>query len=257
MVQPAEPAGAKAVAGKEAATADELLALLETADKDLKSLKADLRYQTVSELDGDEQVRMGHVYFVTREEGAEAKSRSINVTFDTLKRGSTLTQENRSFILNRGVFVEKASQDKQINRYRLGPKGKTIDPLKIGEGPFPLPFGQKPADIKERFVVELLAGTDGMTFKSPDAGLKGYFEKTYQLKLIPRPGTKAAGDFAEARIWFQKDGLLPVQARTIKPNNSGSEEFFLWNIRRNEPVDESLFNTETPAGWQEEEKELE
>lgn len=253
-----EPVASAAVAVPkgEATTADELLARLETADRTLESLSANIRYVTVSTLDGDTQTRLGRVFFVSAPAGADgARAKSINVTFDTVQQDGKKSEEGRSFILNRGVFVEKSTKDKQINRYKLGVKGRVIDPLKIGEGPFPLPFGQKAADIKARFEVEFLSGTDGMTFK--DEGVKRFYEGTYQLRLVPKAGEKAAKEFAEARIWFEKKDLIPVQARTTKLEGAGSDEFFLWDILLNQPVEETLFDTTTPAGWLEEQKELE
>ncbi len=253
---PPEPAPPAAVAVGDATTADELLERLATADRDLRTLSANLRYVTVSTLDGDSQTRIGRVFFDSQPADAQGvRAKSINVTFDTVQRDGKSSAEGRSFILNQGVFVEKSTKDKQINRYKLGSKGKTIDPLKIGEGPFPLPFGQKPEDIKARFEVEFLPGTDGMTFK--DEGVRRFYEGAYQLRLVPKAGQKAANEFVEARIWFEKKDLIPIQARTTKPEGAGSDEFFLWDILLNEPVEATLFDTATPTGWQEEQKDLE
>lgn len=248
---PIPPAGPK----EDAKDVDELLVRLETADKDLQSLSASIKYDTISTIDNDKQSRVGSVHFLTHPQvPGEPADRSINVTFDTVTRDNKRSEENRSFILNKGVFVEKVEKDKQINRYKLGPEGKKVDPLKIGEGPFPLPFGQKPDDIKTRFDVTLLPGTDGMTFKNE--GVRTYFESCYQLKLIPKPGTKAKTEFDEARIWLQKADLVPIQARTVKPGGGGIDEFFLFNIQTNKPIEPALFDTSTPKGWQEEQKDL-
>lgn len=260
-VNPNVPANAEpAKPVEEAKTADELLARLETADRDLHSLSANLKYVTESGAGGIEgavkDTRVGRIFFVSKApvDPSSTPERLINVTFDKLFTETKAIVEDRAFILNNGVFVEKSAKDKQVNRYKLGQGGRKIDPLKIGEGPFPLPFGQKPQDIKAQFEVELLPGTDGMEFASE--GLKQYYENAYQLKLIPKEGTKAKKEFKEARIWFEKGTLVPFQARTAKLDVGGMDEFMLLDIQTNQPVEESLFDTSTPPGWAEEEKEL-
>lgn len=293
-------------APKEYANVEELLAALETADKDLTTLTADITYDNIAgEVEGgDRQIRRGKVSFrnqkptsvpavdaapvpaplvkvppvappaatpapkptgeaqpipktpdtgikPTKPDATSAKS--FAVTFDVVIKSGKQTVEARSFILNEGVLVEKLAGEKRINRYKLGGDAAKIDPLKIGEGPFPIPFGQKPADIKARFTVELLPGlTDVPAVKEAS---RQFFQDTYQLRLVPKPGTKAAKEFSEARIWFGKKDLLPVMARTTKMGG-GSDEFRLINVQLNKPIEESVFSTATPEGWTLEEKEM-
>jgi len=269
-------------------TAEQLLVALESADQHLSTLTADITYDNIAgEIEGgDRQIRRGTVSFRNSKPPAPATpdalapppatpqpkpptdsttaalpptksppaaSKSFAVTFDTLRKDGKLTTEARSFILNDGVLVEKLANDKHINRYKLGGGAAKIDPLKIGEGPFPIPFGQKPADINARFTVELLSGLTDVPTTSDAA--KKLFADTYQLRLIPKPDTKPAKEFSEARIWFTKKDLLPIMARTTKVGG-GSDEFRLVNIKLNAPIDDSVFSTATPDGWTLEEKEM-
>lgn len=295
-VHPDEPAKQGEVP-KEYTTVEELLAALETADQDLRTLTADLTYDNIAgEVEGgDRTIRRGRVSFSNPRLPSAASAspatpakppapadppavkpagpaepvatalapsvpaarpgKSFAVTFDTRFSDNKRFVEARTFILNQGILVEKLAGEKRINRYRLGVAagGAAIDPLKIGEGPFPIPFGQKPADIKARFDVSLLPGLKD--FSTEDADARKTFDACYQLRLVPKPGTKAAKEFTEARIWFAKKDLLPIMARTNKIGG-GSDEFHLINIRLNQPIEDQVFSTATPEGWTVEEKEM-
>ncbi|MBC7771865.1 MAG: hypothetical protein H7210_05180 [Pyrinomonadaceae bacterium] len=288
-------------AAKEYTTVDELLAALETADKDLTTLTATMTFDNVAgEIEGGErQSRRGTVSFrnsKTLAAGAgnvdpkpvppavapgaapgggdgpaapkgaavpadaagpiATSSKSFAVTFDVRISGDNkMSREARTFIMHEGVLVEKLANDKHINRYKLGggTDAAKIDPLKIGEGPFPIPFGQKPADITARFSVALLPGLTDVAAQEEPA--RKMFEETYQLRLIPKPGTKAAKEFSEARIWFAKKDLIPIMARTNKIGG-GLDEFRLVNIQLNKPIDDAVFSTAVPEGWTLEEKEM-
>src|SRR5687768_3271582 len=84
---PTTPAGEGSIT-----TADQLLAKLETADADVKSLDADVLYNRVFGLEGDEQERRGKLYYVdTKAQGPQGKptagSRKFAIHFKTLKMG--------------------------------------------------------------------------------------------------------------------------------------------------------------------------
>jgi outer membrane lipoprotein-sorting protein len=134
------------------------------------------------------------------------------------------------------------------------PAGRAFDPLKIGEGPFPVPIGQKRDDILKRFVAELLPAEDGIVGNVPSdtQKLKDFVTKAkaYQLKLTPKPGQDQ--DFKEVRLWYapqEKTGiLLPVMARTVNQQDDVSV-VELVDVKLNGEPPAEVFDAQAPDGW--------
>lgn len=237
----AQPATLPPVASPtgEFATADDLLTALERADENLVSLTAGVRYDRTQELQGDRQIRMGTLYFVSGKadpaapvmpDSSGAPSRKFAVKFDQLRVGDVVRNETKTFIFDGEWLVEKYPQEKPplFLKKQVVPPGQKFDPLKIGEGPFPLPIGQRAADIKSRFSVELLppatgleTPTDATPSEQGDAEqLRQFVDGSSELRLIPKPGASPDDqvNFKEIRLWYRRDktgGLLPRMARTV------------------------------------------
>ena len=235
-------------------TADDLLSALEQAGKDLHTLQADMR-DTKKEGEiggGDEQVREGRLMFISEPgapnpaKGASAARgrRMFQVDFTSTTVDNVRHAEEQTFIFDGEWFVEKSPSQKQIIKRQVVPTGEAIDPLAIGEGPFPIPIGQKRSAILERFDAELVPPEQAFTApKKPE-----WLKDTYQLKLTPKRGTDEARQFREVRIWYRKDDLLPRIARTSDKDDS-TREVFLTSTKLNEPLPPGAFDTTTPAGW--------
>ena len=236
-------------------TADDLLTALENAGKDLRSLQADLRQtRRFSEIDGGgEQVNEGRLIFVVEPAAPAADSsaapaasarRKFQVDFTTTIIDNARRTEQKTYIFDGEWFIERVPAERQIFKRQVVPPGQTIDPLAIGEGPFPLPIGQKKARILERFDANLLPAGDGFKGGVAPESLKS----TYQLQLIPKKGVSEARQFREVRIWYRPEDLLPRMARTMDQDDS-STEIFLTAITRNEPPPAGSFDASVPAGW--------
>ena len=53
-----------------------------------------------------------------------------------------------------GQFLtEVKHRIKQQTRYQLAAEGQKIEPMRLGKGPFPLPFGQKVEEVVKYFDV--------------------------------------------------------------------------------------------------------
>lgn len=254
--------------------ADQLLSVLETGDEGIHTLRASVQLDSdFGPLEGGEkQRREGTLYFSTGakpagEEGAAQRAFRVDFTRLLLPSGEegkwVLREEPKSYIFDGRVLLElDAAQKFALVRHVAGPE-EEVDPLAIGEGPFPIPIGQKKDEILKRFEAELLgpeAGLDlGEGMKVPPA-LAG----TVQLLLVPRPNAPEAEDFAEVRIWYRRDDadgdgeadfLLPVKARTVNGDKSMSD-VNLANVEVNADLKEGLFDTAPPPGWEVEEQDL-
>lgn len=228
-------------------SADALLAELERADADLATLEADVIYDRVFEVQGDEQIRTGRLYFSSGNRGAGGgEGRRFAVYFERLQVGARVEERPLVYIFDGEWFVEKRPDERQFIKRQVVPPGEKFDPLKIGEGPFPIPIGQKREDILARYRAELLEAEAGLDRDD----LREFVEGAYQLKLTP---LDPRDTFKEVRLWYFRAGvggkLLPRMARTV--NTEGDVSVVqLVGVKINSEMDASRLDTATPvAGW--------
>lgn len=244
-------------AKREIESAQELLTALETADRDLRTLQAGISYTRRMLLQGDEQIRRGALYFeqLPGNNGTTPK-RSFAIHFDELLVGRRLKSDPQEWIFNGEWLVERRPQEKQYVARQIAPPGEQFDPLRLGEGPLPIPIGQRAADVLARYRVELVG--PHASLEDEAGSIHSFVSDTYQLKLTPHEDRADEDDFREIRLWYDQETLLPRLAKTL--NRSGDESFVqLINLRRNEPIRGDVFNIEPPAenaGWDVEIKEF-
>jgi|GEM_PF-763197 len=242
-------------------TVDELLDALETADKGMRTFTAGIRYTKVfAEIEGgDRQTWQGMLYFDARPEapgtgpgapGAEPPPtrKRFAVNFDTLIVGNRRRDETKHLIFDGEYLVEKNAADRQFLKRRVVAKGERTDPLRIGEGPFPLPIGQRKSEILKRLSAELRPFEDGLEHLTEQA--RARYADTVQLRLVPRAQARDARDLQEIRIWYRRSDLLPRLART-KSAEGSTAEVLLINQAVNGTIGVEVFNTDPPTepGW--------
>ncbi|MCA9271725.1 MAG: hypothetical protein KDA31_01635 [Phycisphaerales bacterium] len=227
----------------------ELLDALETADANIEKLSAKILYEREYALAGDLQTRDGSVSFVVNEKPEGGKSRAFAVVFDTTIIGERSEPDGRTFVFDGQWLTERIPEEKLVLRRQVAPPGADFDPLKIGEGPLPLPLGQKKADILANYNAEMLAPSEGIEHRED---LVKFTNGCAQLMLVPNEVRAPKDDFEEIRLWYVKDerGLLPRMAMTL--NKTGDEVVVrLWGVKLNDEaeIDEADFDDEIPEGW--------
>lgn len=241
---------------REFETAAELLTALETADQDLRTLQAGIRYTRRMLLQGDEQIRTGTLYFERRaaSDGGRA-TRVFAIHFDDLLVGLRREADPQEWIFDGEWLIERRPREKQYIARQIAPPGEQFDPLRLGEGPLPIPIGQRAADVLARYRVELVNQYAGL--ENEAGSIHSFVADTWQLRLTPHEDRAEQDDFREIRLWYDRETLLPRLAKTL--NRSGDESFVqLVNLRRNEPIRGRVFDIDPPAedeGWDVEIKE--
>lgn len=144
-------------------------------------------------------------------------------------------------------YVELQQATKTFTRRELRREHEVGNPYALGDGLFPLPFGQKKADILKEFDVTL--ETSG----------KGDPPKTDRLRLTPRGGTRTGDKYLWIDFWVLQTGKLsglPVQVRLGKKEGTGrvSEEVTVKfsDVKLNKGIATSIFEIKKPRGYHEE-----
>lgn len=260
---PAAVEAAPARSGSEApaiGSVRDLLDGLERSDKGLRSLSALVQYDKRLTLQGDRQVRKGTLHFRSEEPAAPNRRprRMFAVSFDQLFIDGQLIDEPEQWVFDGEWLVEKHPNQKQFTKRRIAPPDADFDPLRVGEGPLPIPIGQKADDILARYDAELRA--PGELFDEQNAAMGSFVNDTIQLRLTPKPGRD--DEFTEIRLWYRWDAgagrFLPRMVRTV--NRSGDEAYVqLLQVRTSvagEPAGDAppagVFSVEPPTdpSWQ-------
>ena len=239
------------------ASAEEFLELLEHADDGLETLSAKIQYAKTKKLEGDLQIRRGKLFF-DNTPSDETSGRAFVIEFRQRMINKRLEDDAQRWVFDGQWLVEERRGEKTFIKRRIAMPGETFDPLRIGEGPMPIPIGQKADDILARYVASLLDAGDGLDSR-PDL-VKATSGMT-QLMLLPHERFREDEDLQEIRLWYEwrqpRDGesrearFMPRFARTI--NRAGDESFVqLIAIRVNDEIQPEIFSTDPPSeadGW--------
>jgi len=182
LLPAATTTGQDADAGFDSARA--LLEALERADQGIETLAAQIQYDKHFMLQGDTHRRRGDLLFRTQRPGEGAPERAFEINFDSLQIGGRLENDPETWIFNGQWLVEMHPARKQFIKREVASKGATFDPLAIGEGPMPIPIGQKADEVLARYSARLAPSHE--PFGPDEDDLTQFVSDTWQLVLTPR-----------------------------------------------------------------------
>lgn len=231
---------------KEPETVEALLDRLERSAEDLRNFQARIRYDIWDAATEEKQIRSGHlIYQVDPDDG----SKRFAILFDTFIFGNRQENEAKHYIFADGWLVEIDHERKQFIKRQIVAPGKTFDPLKLGEGPFPLPIGQPKNEVLARFDVRLLdAPSDPFLAKLlADRDVEG-------MVLFPKLHTPEAEKFQRVELFYDRETMLPIGINAVAadaldpddPNSRNRKMVLLSDLKRNEGVDERMLSIEEP-----------
>jgi hypothetical protein len=210
---------------------------LEAAGRTYATIRATADYEVVNRSLGDSEARTGWVAYRGADPNAKAPAK-FHIRFETLKLGAgRKIRARREFIFDGEWLADLNHRTKAITLFQLAAKGQPIQPLRIGKGPFPLPFGQKVADVLEHFE----CSTRPPTQYDPN--------DTVFLRLTRRP--KHAKTVAAERVdlWIDRKTHLPVKVKSRDDSRNITTVVFK-DVRTNRKEDEKLFVIPKKPGWQ-------
>lgn len=200
-------------------SAEALLDALERADAGLVSFDADIEYDRRFELQGDQHIRRGRLYYKAEpapaDDPASGRRGVFAVRFHELQIEDSIRTEAQTFVFDGEWFIEKNEAAKRFIKRQVAFPGERLNPLRLGEGPFPVPIGQKKADILARYEARLAPRDESLEHEDHLRG--AFLDGTTQLVLTPRPGYER-DELREIRLWYREESggrLLPRLTRTV------------------------------------------
>jgi hypothetical protein len=242
--QPAERGGVRF------ADAAALLEAVEGVAAGMRDFRSAVTVETTDDVTGDTERRMGQVVLV--QDTGKPETRRFAVVLEKFIDGSGRADDRPvRYVYADGWLTEADFRERTLVRRQLARPGERYDPLKPGEGPVPLPIGQRREDVMRRFEASLADSPES-------ASLKRVTEPMVGLRLRPRPGM-ADRDLVEATVWYDAQSLVPrgVEAR----RRNGRTTVILRNAEVNGGLDEpqrALLSLATGAteGWRVDERPM-
>ncbi len=216
---------------------DRILEQLEERGEDVHALACELRTDFLDVIAEDEQSKVGKLWF--RRDKPNPK---FKVVYERSLWGGVVNEDHHEYYFDGRWLIEKHDKSKTYIEREIVREGERIDPFRIGKGPFPLPFGQKKADILEHFRVTKVRRSP----KDP--------RNTVHLKLIPREhSVKMSRKYAEVHFYIDKKLLLPVRvvAHQRRPGSKEVDEIItvtFTDMKVNAKVSDSVLQIEKPSG---------
>ena len=217
-----------------------MLSALEKAGDTISTFRANVIYDRVDAVSENRERRTGQI--VLAQIAGQLKSRTLAIMFDQLIDASGhATTERQRFVFSGGWLFEFDDQRHQLIARELVAPGEQLDPLRIGEGPIPIPIGQKKVEVLQRFEVKF-AG-------QPAEPLLKRLENIQGLALHPKQNAGVDPDLGDICVWYDLATLMPV---AVKATTKGGDEkiLLLTKIEVNKALDDSataLLATEPPA----------
>ncbi len=231
-----------AVANNDDARIEALLRELEAAARTLEAFTADVHYVSVEDLLGRQETRIGEIIY--RVDPADG-SKSFAVLFNRLIIGDRGRSQAKHYVFADRWLAEIDHENKQFIAREIVPPGRELDPLKLGEGPIPLPIGQPKHEVLERFEVSLI--------NVPEQGILAELGNVDGLRLVPKQGTAEARDYQHIDLFYDQTSRLPVGIDTLETNDN-RKTIRLRSLQHNPTLtDEQLemlsIETPDPAEW--------
>jgi hypothetical protein len=199
----------------------------------LQDFVADVSMAETDSLTGDVTTLIGKVWYQNVGQG----NSRFRVVFDKkLVNYKPVRDFKLEFLLDKGWLVERDHKRKlEISRQVLRP-GQKMDPLKLGEGPFPLPIGQEPKAVREMFEVKKLEVKEG----EPTG--------TLHIQLVPKPGTQFERRFKSIDVWVDQKSHFPRRITTPDRNDTSTKVTDLTNVQVNQNIGDKPFALEELKG---------
>jgi len=211
-----------------------ILDALEQTGEKYAALRAEIDYHVHMAQTDDSERRTGYVSYRKKTDKTAA---CFRVHFDTLQLGEGAKLAEKVDYAFDGMWLSVAKhRAKNLTRYQVAAEGETVEPLRIGKGSFPLPFGQKTADVVKCFQVVTRPARED---EPKDADY---------LLMIPRPEQAGEMSFTRLEMWVDRATRLPVRVVSLDKSRNTTTVVFT-KTQTDVKFDDKEFLLPQPFGW--------
>jgi hypothetical protein len=195
----------------------------------LQGFTADVSFDERDNDLGLSTLRSGIVRFADNHKG-DAR---LLVSFLKVREDEVERNDRIEYLLAGRVLTDRNYKfRKEVRRQVLAP-GESVNLLKLGEGPFPLPIGQDPAEVLKQFAVyppETPAPATGKGTPAPSG-----------IVLVPRQGTRLADKFSRIEVWVDASSDMPAVITTTEAAGMKTRTTKLTALKINPPFKDADF----------------
>ena len=177
--------------------------------------------------------------------GSDSQNPRFRVHFETLAhgQGQAKTRARLDYAFDGKWFIMVNHRARQYHGQQVAAEGQRVDPVKIGRGPFPLPFGQKADDVLEHFTVKARPAAKGEPAGTTYLDLRTIrrFRKDFNLVRL--------------EMWLDPKLNLPVRIISHDAGTSVSTVDFA-DIKTNAKLADEVFAPPRSPGYSVEMKKL-
>jgi len=178
---------------------DQFLTELEKSGTTIETLSGSLSLEKYDALVEETERRFGRLV-LDRKDG----KRRFAIVFEEFIDGSGRAERSTDhWIFSDGWLCEQDHRNRSFTKRQIVAPGESFDPLALGEGPIPVPIGQKKSEVLARFAV-----AEGEV--PLDIPLLGSLKNVAALRLTPRAETPMAKDTAMIELFYDRTTLAPV-----------------------------------------------
>lgn len=189
----------------------------------MRTFASRVRMDSYDDLADETERRFGRVVLQIEPstDGGRANRIAAVVFERTIEPSGRARERLEHYVYRDGVLSDYDHEAKRLTRRRLVAEGDDHDPLRLGEGPVPIPIAQRKADIVAAFDVSVGPAIPARIL-SDAADVRG-------LHLVPKPGTRMAEDgrIAAIDLWVRGDAAEPVAVEIHEPDGDRTALRFL------------------------------
>ena len=215
-------------------TIDEILDALDARGKTLEDFSAKVQLTDTDPDSGESTINTGTV-LLQRLGPDDAR---IRIGFTRQQVGNKIFTVNHVYTLDKGTLDERDYIKQTETARQVFKPGEKVDLFKLGEGPFPLPIGQKKEDVHQSFDVQKIPAdpTDP--------------PNTVHLKLTPKDHTPLAKNFKTIDVWVDTTTVMPRRIQTEDITQSSQRTTDLTDVKINTgAADKDFSQPPVSAKW--------
>lgn len=195
---------------------ERLLERLEKKGEQITDVEADITYVRVDPVLEDRQEYRGIIRFKE-----DTPNPVFFIRFDSFRHEGIVRDSKEWHVFDGQWYSEARESTRTIVRRQIVRPGETLEVFRIGEGPFPLPFGQRKDDILANFEVRRIEAPEGAPPNSD------------HIECTPLPGSPMADRYDAIHFSIDRALDLPVRVSTTEKQEGIQITALLNNVRIN------------------------